>query len=64
MNTPRPLSYLIARNPRGLHADVLKASHHGGRVFIESDLAPDEIFSAIQPQVVLFSANGRHHLPR
>jgi beta-lactamase superfamily II metal-dependent hydrolase len=49
-------TYLFARNPRGLQADVLKASHHGGRVYIE--------FSVVQPKVVLMSANGQHGLPR
>lgn len=57
-------TYLLARNPRGLHADVMKASHHGGRVYIESDQAHDELFSAVQPRAVLVSANGRHRLPR
>jgi len=57
-------TYLLARNPRGLHADVLKASHHGGRVYVESDEAHDELFSSVQPHVVLVSGNGRHGLPR
>lgn len=57
-------TYLFARNPRGLQADVLKASHHGGRVYLEADAAQDELFSTVQPQVVLFSANGQHGLPR
>jgi len=57
-------TYLLAKNPRGLRADVLKASHHGGRIFLESDPAHDELFSTVQPRVVLFSANGQHKLPR
>lgn len=57
-------TYLLARNPRGLRADVLKASHHGGRVYLERDLAHDELFSSVQPKVVLVSAEGRHQLPR
>jgi beta-lactamase superfamily II metal-dependent hydrolase len=57
-------TYLYGRNPRGLHADVLKASHHGGRVYLEGDVAPHELFSMVRPRAVLISANGRHKLPR
>ncbi len=57
-------TYLLGKNPRGIQADVLKGSHHGGRVYLEADLALDEVFSTIQPRVVLFSGNGQHGLPR
>lgn len=57
-------TYLLARNPRGLRADVFKASHHGGRIYLEGDLGHDELFSSVQPKVVLVSAEGRHQLPR
>lgn len=57
-------TYLLFRHPRGLHADVYKASHHGGRVYLESDEAHDEVMASIRPRVVLMSANGRHGLPR
>ena len=57
-------TYLFARNPRGLKADILKASHHGGRVYKESDLAHNELFYSVQPLAVVLSANGTHKLPR
>jgi beta-lactamase superfamily II metal-dependent hydrolase len=57
-------TYLCAQHPRGLHADVLKASHHGGRVYLEQDLALDTLLGAVRPRAVLISANGSHGLPR
>lgn len=36
-------TYLYARHPRGLQADVLKASHHGGRVYLENDETHEEL---------------------
>jgi beta-lactamase superfamily II metal-dependent hydrolase len=56
-------TYLMARYPRGLHADVMKASHHGGKVKLEKDLAHDEILSQVRPQAVLVSGCGEHELP-
>lgn len=56
-------TYLLARNPRGLKADVFMASHHGGRVFLGTDPAHNEVFSSIRPTVVLISGNGAHGLP-
>lgn len=57
-------SYLFARHPRGLHADVLKASHHGGRIYVEGADAECDLFNAVKPRALLISANGRHKLPR
>ena len=57
-------TYLLARNPRGLQADVMKASHHGGRLYVESGPAHDDVVSAVRPQALLISANGQHGLPR
>jgi beta-lactamase superfamily II metal-dependent hydrolase len=57
-------TYLFARNPRGLQADILKLSHHGGRVYLEADEAENELFSMVRPEAVLVSATGRHGLPR
>jgi hypothetical protein len=57
-------TYLCAQHPRGLHADVLKASHHGGRVYLERDLAFDTLLGAVRPRAVMISGNGRHGLPR
>lgn len=57
-------SYLLAKHPMGLHADILKASHHGGRLYIQSETAIDEVIGAIRPKAVLISACGRHGLPR
>jgi beta-lactamase superfamily II metal-dependent hydrolase len=57
-------TYLFARHPRGLLTDVVKASHHGGRVYVESKIAYDEFFSFTRPKVTLVSGNGQHKLPR
>jgi beta-lactamase superfamily II metal-dependent hydrolase len=57
-------TYLFATRSMGLQADVVKASHHGGRLHLEDALAADEFFSFVRPQVVLISANGSHDLPR
>jgi|GEM_PF-2685622 len=57
-------TYLLSKNPQGLQADILKAPHHGGRTYIESSIALNELFSFIRPRSVLFSASGRHKLPR
>lgn len=57
-------SYLLAKHPMGLHADILKASHHGGRLYMQSEMAIDEVIGAIRPKAVLISACGRHDLPR
>lgn len=57
-------TYLLMKHPFGLHVDVMKAPHHGGRLYIEKGESYEEIFSAVRPHAVLFSANGRHRLPR
>ncbi|MGO9116087.1 MAG: ComEC/Rec2 family competence protein, partial [Desulfomonilaceae bacterium] len=57
-------TYLLAKNSRGLHADVMKAPHHGGRLFIEQDPAEEEVFSHVRPRALVISANGSHGLPR
>lgn len=57
-------AYLFHRHPRGLRADVLKASHHGGRVYCEGKEAENELMHAVQPRALLISASGRHDLPR
>lgn len=57
-------TYLYARHQRGLQADLLKASHHGGRVYLENDLSHEELLRWIRPRAVLVSANGQHSLPR
>jgi beta-lactamase superfamily II metal-dependent hydrolase len=57
-------TYLYGRNPMGLEAEVLKASHHGGRVYLEQREAADEMLSFVRPRALLISANGRHNLPR
>jgi hypothetical protein len=57
-------TYLLGRHPMGLQADVLKAVHHGGRMYIESAEAAHEVLSTVRPRAVLISANGEHGLPR
>lgn len=55
--------YLLLKNPKGLNADFFKAPHHGGRIYIDKELAYEALFGSIQPRVVMFSANGEHGLP-
>lgn len=58
-------TYLIGRNPRGLNADIFKAPHHGGRVYIGgAKEAYDEVLACVRPKACIISANGRHGLPR
>jgi hypothetical protein len=56
-------TYLLLKHPFGMQADVLKAPHHGGSLYIENAASHEEVFSAVRPGIVLFSANGRHGLP-
>ncbi len=56
--------YLTARHTYGLGCFLLKAPHHGGRVFIEKDESFDEVYQWIRPEVVMVSGNGQHGLPR
>lgn len=57
-------TYLLAQHPHGLRADVLKAAHHGGQMYVEADESVDEVLSSVLPAVVLVSASGLHSLPR
>jgi beta-lactamase superfamily II metal-dependent hydrolase len=56
-------TYLLFKHPFGMQADLLKAPHHGGSIYIENAASHEEIFSAVRPKIVLFSANGKHGLP-
>jgi beta-lactamase superfamily II metal-dependent hydrolase len=58
--------YILARHPQGLQADILKAPHHGGRVYLDgkTEETYEELMSAVRPAVVLVSASGKHDLPR
>lgn len=57
-------TYLAGRYPNGLGCDIVKAPHHGGRVYLE-DKTPrfDEVYQWLRPRMVLVSANGKHGLP-
>ena len=57
-------TYLLGCHPMGLQADVLKAVHHGGRMYLESAEAAHEVLSTVRPRAVLISACGEHGLPR
>jgi hypothetical protein len=58
-------SYIAACNPTGLGADVLKAPHHGGRVYFDDfHEAIEQFYLWARPRTVLVSASGRHDLPR
>lgn len=49
----------------GLGADVLKAPHHGGRVYFDDRReAVEQFYLWARPRTVLVSANGKHNLPR
>jgi len=58
--------YLSGRHSTTLACDFLKAPHHGGRVFLEKhkEVAFDEVYQQLRPQIVAVSGCGRHQLPR
>ncbi|MGH8241161.1 MAG: MBL fold metallo-hydrolase, partial [Steroidobacteraceae bacterium] len=58
-------SYIASMHPAGLGIDVLKAPHHGGRVYLDDrEVAMDRVYVWMRPRSVFVSANGRHKLPR
>jgi Metallo-beta-lactamase superfamily len=58
--------YLSARHGTTLACDLLKAPHHGGRVYLEKHtaIAFDEVYQQLRPRIVVVSGCGRHDLPR
>lgn len=60
-------SWISSQHPMGLGADVMKAPHHGGHVYLAdkkntvSDI--EQFWLWTRPRVALVSANGRHGLP-
>lgn len=58
-------TYITARHPGGLGVDVLKAPHHGGKIYMHDRAeAMDSLYLWLRPRTVIVSANGRHKLPR
>jgi hypothetical protein len=58
-------TYVAARHPAGLGIDVLKAPHHGGRLYLaDRQQDYDTLYLWLRPRTVLVSANGQHKLPR
>jgi Metallo-beta-lactamase superfamily len=58
-------SYVAAKHPTGLGVDILKAPHHGGRVYLEKNVeAAEQLYLWARPRTVIVSANGQHDLPR
>jgi|GEM_PF-2444970 len=62
-------TYLVGRHRKGLQPDLLKAPHHGGRVYIEgvsggAREAADALHRYLRPKAVLVSSIGGHGLPR
>lgn len=58
-------AYIAAQHPGGLGVDVLKAPHHGGRVYMgDRTESMDSLYLWLRPRTVMVSANGRHNLPR
>jgi hypothetical protein len=58
-------SYIAARHPAGLGIDVLKAPHHGGRVYLhDKEVAFERVYTWLRPRTVFVSASGRYDLPR
>ena len=58
-------TYIAAQHPAGLGIDVLKAPHHGGRVYLNDHCENfHSLYAWLRPKTVMVSANGRHHLPR
>lgn len=58
-------TYIASQHPAGLGVDVLKAPHHGGRVYLNDRCESlPTMYAWLRPKTVLVSASGRHHLPR
>lgn len=58
-------SYLAARHSGGLGPDVLKAPHHGGRVYLrDRQISVQDLYLWLRPRSVIVSASGKHSLPR
>ncbi|SEI20215.1 ComEC/Rec2 family competence protein [Pseudomonas asplenii] len=58
-------TYIAAQHPAGLGIDVLKAPHHGGRVYLNDGCESfHTLYAWLRPKTVMVSANGRHNLPR
>ncbi|ASY79507.1 hypothetical protein BJK05_05620 [Pectobacterium polaris] len=59
--------WIASEHPMGLAADVMKAPHHGGRIYLsdKSDAISDveQFWLWTRPRIVTVSANGRHSLP-
>jgi hypothetical protein len=57
--------YVLSRHPRGMMVDVLKAPHHGGRVYVGENIPSyDAVFQMLRPAATVVSARGLHSLPR
>ncbi|AZV06404.1 hypothetical protein ELK40_15130 [Enterobacter sp. N18-03635] len=60
-------SWISSEHPMGLSADVMKAPHHGGKIYLSdkgdgiSDVSQFWIWT--HPRIVTVSANGRYNLP-
>jgi hypothetical protein len=58
-------TYIASQHPAGLGIDVLKAPHHGGRVYLNDGCESfHTLYAWLRPKTVMVSANGRHNLPR
>jgi len=61
-------AYIASRHPGGLVADVLKAPHHGGQLYMadrseSTEYALDQTYLWLRARTVLVSASGHHGLP-
>lgn len=58
-------TYIASQHPAGLGIDVLKAPHHGGRVYLNDGCESFQtLYAWLRPKTVMVSASGRHNLPR
>jgi hypothetical protein len=59
-------SYIAYKHPHGLGADLLKAPHHGGRVYLADKGADavDQLYLWLRSPTVITSASGVYNLPR
>ncbi len=58
-------TYIAAQHPAGLGIDLLKAPHHGGRLYLNDNCENfDTLYAWLRPKTVIVSADGRHNLPR
>lgn len=59
--------WIASEHPMGLSADVMKAPHHGGKIYLSDNgdgiNDVEQFWLWTRPRIVTVSANGKHSLP-